>query len=518
VTAPLGPRFRWALAAAFALAAAHVAASSFLCDDAFISFRYADRLASGDGLVFQRGERVEGYTNFLWIVLLAGGIRLGIRPEVLAAPLGAAISLGFLGAVLFTAARRGRVAALPFAFLLAGSSAWAAWSTGGLETALFAALLGGAAFALSEETGPRTVGWRLALSSACLALAVLTRPEGALVAACLLLVLLRRGSAVVPGASLAAWTAGWAVPLAAHTLWRHAYYGRWLPNTAAVKVRGLELLPDGLAYLGEALLDLGLLPLVATVAAWAWSRRDDPRAREGLLSAAAVALPLAAVVALAGGDFMDRYRFLVPALPPFLWLAGESLAALGRRGRAGAAAAVALVALVVAGNVAGTAHSAKAWHERGVDSIGLLRRYTADWSAVGRHLAGIAAPGDTVAVTAAGCIPYHSGLHTIDQLGLVAADLSAYVPREPPRPGHSLLLRGDALLAIAPQFVLGGPIVTGRPEEARPASWVDASGRERFEREYESIVGVLEEGGTRRYYVFAARKDVAARLRATPLR
>jgi arabinofuranosyltransferase len=33
-------------------------------DDSFISFRYAQNLAWGHGLVFNPGEQVEGYTNF----------------------------------------------------------------------------------------------------------------------------------------------------------------------------------------------------------------------------------------------------------------------------------------------------------------------------------------------------------------------------------------------------------------------------------------------------------------------
>ncbi len=37
----------------------------FIQDDAFISFRYAENLVQGKGLVYNEGERVEGYTNFL---------------------------------------------------------------------------------------------------------------------------------------------------------------------------------------------------------------------------------------------------------------------------------------------------------------------------------------------------------------------------------------------------------------------------------------------------------------------
>ena len=41
----------------------------FVQDDAFITYRYARNLARGEGLVFNPGERVEGYTNFLWTVM-----------------------------------------------------------------------------------------------------------------------------------------------------------------------------------------------------------------------------------------------------------------------------------------------------------------------------------------------------------------------------------------------------------------------------------------------------------------
>ncbi|MCY3959730.1 MAG: hypothetical protein OXG65_15775, partial [Chloroflexi bacterium] len=42
----------------------------FISDDAFISFRYVRNLLEGHGLVFNPGEYVEGYTNFLWVLEL----------------------------------------------------------------------------------------------------------------------------------------------------------------------------------------------------------------------------------------------------------------------------------------------------------------------------------------------------------------------------------------------------------------------------------------------------------------
>ena len=87
--------------------------SSWLSDDAFISWRYAQNLVAGNGLVYNPGERVEGYTNFLWTVLLALCQALGLDMEaasVLFAFLAtAALTLvvgGTLGLLLYDTALR----------------------------------------------------------------------------------------------------------------------------------------------------------------------------------------------------------------------------------------------------------------------------------------------------------------------------------------------------------------------------------------------------------------------------
>src|SRR5205809_1717348 len=58
----------------------------FTCDDAYISFRYARHLAEGHGLVFNLGEspRVEGYSNFLWVLWLSVFERAGVDPAIAA--------------------------------------------------------------------------------------------------------------------------------------------------------------------------------------------------------------------------------------------------------------------------------------------------------------------------------------------------------------------------------------------------------------------------------------------------
>jgi hypothetical protein len=42
-----------------------------VCDDSLISLQYARNAAGGLGFVFNPGERVEGFTNFLWVAVLA---------------------------------------------------------------------------------------------------------------------------------------------------------------------------------------------------------------------------------------------------------------------------------------------------------------------------------------------------------------------------------------------------------------------------------------------------------------
>src|SRR3989304_2142112 len=90
------------LALSLCLLAAHAGYYWFLTDDAYISFRYARNLARGAGLVFNPGgEPVEGYTNFLWVVLLAGVARLGPAPEAVANVLSLLASIGLCGLIIF---------------------------------------------------------------------------------------------------------------------------------------------------------------------------------------------------------------------------------------------------------------------------------------------------------------------------------------------------------------------------------------------------------------------------------
>ena len=112
-------------------------------DDAYISFRYAQNAIRGYGLFFNAGERVEGFTNFLWTTLM---IPLeGARADVGRASM--LLGVLFALATLWLVVRFARTVGAPrgagwlAALLLAADGSFALWAVAGLETTLFAFLI-----------------------------------------------------------------------------------------------------------------------------------------------------------------------------------------------------------------------------------------------------------------------------------------------------------------------------------------------------------------------------------------
>ena len=347
VLSPLARQWRLVLAFAaalpwLALLAWLAETAWFLTDDAFISFRYARNLLEGNGLVFNPGERVEGYSNFLWVLELAAlWGAFGLRPEHAAPWLSVAFTVGTLAAMIWWTARlpaprqRGLVAWMALG-LLCGSATFAVWTSGGgLETRQFTFFAVLAVACLAPGRASRGL---LAAASLSLAAASLTRPEGPLLAACCFAwygVQRRVDTGRWLGMEWACLVAPCAAAVAAHYLFRFGYYGEWLPNTYYAKfVR--PWYDMGLRYLAAAGLETGLyllLPLAGCALVAGWRRRRS----------LAHALPLLCVgthmvyVARLGGDHfewrpLDFYWPLlaVPAATGVLLCARTVAAALKR--------------------------------------------------------------------------------------------------------------------------------------------------------------------------------------------
>jgi arabinofuranosyltransferase len=121
----------------------------FLTDDAYIAFRYVSNSMLGHGYVWNPPpfRPVEGYTSFLWILLLDGVWRLtGQPPPVTANVLALLLAAGtlLLGGLMILRLdlppqlRRNRVALLGVVLLgVLSNRTFLAWASSGMETALF---------------------------------------------------------------------------------------------------------------------------------------------------------------------------------------------------------------------------------------------------------------------------------------------------------------------------------------------------------------------------------------------
>jgi arabinofuranosyltransferase len=324
----------------------------WITDDAFIDLRIVQHVLAGYGPVYNLGERVEVYTNPLWVLLLAGlatlaapfwaltGPAAGAAPQVAQvapwgpAPLewiavlaGLALAAGGLLGAEAGALRLARRAGLPGFALPLGAAVFVAvppswdFATSGLETGLSLGWLGFTFWALAAGGGSRPY--------ACAALAgcgPLIRPDLAVLSAAFLLVLLldagwhpRRVAGIV--------LAGGAAPLA-YQVFRMGYFGALVPNTALTKEAEMAYWAQGWRYLRDFARPYLLWVPLGALALWglgllrhAWPRRTrEPRESQGgpsLLPLLALP-PLGALlhglyVVRVGGDFMHG-RMLLPTL------------------------------------------------------------------------------------------------------------------------------------------------------------------------------------------------------------
>lgn len=276
----------------------------------------------------------------------------------------------------------------------------------GLETLLYAALVAGALLLRVREDEDAT---RFPFSAGLAALAALTRPEGVLIFALLegLPVLAARSLTPLRGR----WR-GWLIfvaALGAHMAFRLGYYGQPLPNTFYAKVTssGSQVF-RGAGYLGA--FALGHVPLVAFALAGAVRllRTRGREARTALLVGLAGAYLL--YVGAVGGDFKASYRSITPVWVPLALLAQVGVVALVERvQRPRAVLAAVLGVLVAATGVPEYLRCAAIAENRGQRLMEGL--------AMGAFIED-AYPDATLAIHAAGVIPYRSGVKTIDLWGL----------------------------------------------------------------------------------------------------
>lgn len=445
---------------------------SWLSDDAFISFRYAQNLALGHGLVYNVGERVEGYTNFLWTVMAAGVLRLGGDLVLWSHASGVLLGLLIVGGTYRVAEPLigppwGLVAAL-----LTGTSQSLLLYTArgaGLETGLFTllALAGGGAYLARERLGPRA----LIVAGLAFGLAALTRPEGLLLFA---LTALHAGFTAVmrqPGGPaerlratlppLLALGAPFLALFGPYFLWRLSYYGDLLPNTFYAKTGGgLKQIERGLAYAGSFALTIGGPLLLMIAAPWLRSWRAVLASWRGY--ALLVTLIYSAYIIGVGGDHFRGERFFVPLVPWFALLIADGVATLIQALPAPARLARPLLALgLVVASLTALARTAPLDTTiRGLDESVWI------WREIGWWLYDHGAPDASIAVAGAGAVAFYGQRTAIDMYGLTdrhigrldIADMGQGVPGHEKRdPGYILDQRRPTYIPRIWDDYFGGP-------------------------------------------------------------
>jgi arabinofuranosyltransferase len=303
-----------------AIAAGNALVCRTNADDAFITYRYALNLSTGHGPVFNVGERVEGYSNFVWMIVLSSAhwlLDLDIEQTARFLGLLAGLATVFATYWLVLSVTDGDYfAAIAAGTLLASAGTFAIYILSGLETPLFSLLL----VLLVGFLVRGSFVWAGVIA----ALAMMTRPEGSLivVAAAVWILIAAAGSGRTPFRSLYRFLGPVAAIAALWTLWRVSYYGYVVPNALAAKSGGLGLIEqfhEGFKYFnGFALANVPLLMIsgFAIAVPLISGRRLRLGAVEGLVASFVASVILTAI--MAGGDWMPAWRLFAPILP--LWV------------------------------------------------------------------------------------------------------------------------------------------------------------------------------------------------------
>ncbi len=481
---------------------AMVARFWFVIDDAFITFRYSRNFANGLGIRYNPSESppVEGYSNFLWMLLCAGFEALRLDPAVFA-PLSAALC----GAALIVLVHR-RLATLELpllvqllvTFFLALFPPMALWGSTGLETMAFALAIFATADALILRPEKPHVGQAVVGGIAL----CLVRTEGpAWIAVIFLLACLSR---ILDGQwrlskkpILVAFTAI-TLAFAAYFGWRYSYFGTLMANTAAAKSAILSLRwMRGLNYvLGYFATFAAIVPVLVggTICGLMGARRGM------WLAVAALGCAFPAYAVAVTGDFMPMGRFLLPAAPFWALLAARLLSAICHRGqstRSGKSprflAAAALAAILICVQLA------PAWNVH-VAPRSLLEKLrfrfntpvfmsefevwqdqkdnAAEWAALGHALREYCAQlqprpnSPSVVMGAIGAAGYYSNLHVFDRHGLVTPEVAhrAIAADEPlVSAGHDRRVPPEFFLKNEPTILRYRQMMDATPDAAQAA-------------------------------------------------
>lgn len=396
-----------------------------LFDDAMISMRYAWNFAHGQGLVWNVGQRVEGYSNLLMTLGMAlAALVLDKARAVLAVQIAGIPTM--LGIAYFTWQIAGEINQHQsqrqwIGFLVCVCALFyyplSYWTLMGMETGLLTLLtLAGFWFAVRWVRSNRTIDW------VCMALmaglAFLTRNDSLVMSGVTFVFAAYASRArgreeqrlrTIVRACLVV-----VAVVVAQTLFRYVYYGALLPNTYTLKLTGIPLrvrLIGGsrfvIEFLQQSWVALGLAAIGLFI-------------EFDLIGASLFAFVVAAIAyqIYAGGDPWESWRLLAPAMPGIFILAGAAASRIilrwprlaASRVVAGASLGILVLAALGQTDLPFLADMAV----RGPTSAAIANRVNTNTAIAVRALTS---PEASVGVIWAGTLPYYADRTGVDFLG-----------------------------------------------------------------------------------------------------
>lgn len=383
-----------------------------LFDDAMISMRFADNWAQGNGLVWNVGERVEGYTNFAWVAIMAVCHQLALSPSHTCL-LVQIIGIGILWCCLIAVLKLCRSCMLSpvsacAAIVMTGTFYNLAFFTIlGMETGLLTCLV---TFALAASVKALRQNRGHIVPMLWFAPAVLVRID---VVTILLFVFVflwfchKSGRRNLTFGLLIVISV-----LVTHFLWRYHYYGKWFPNTYYLKVTGWPLSERIIAGIRQSKWTVIQFGLPCMLAVMTFIRTKACHFL--LLGCFAIGIAYQIYV---GGDAWPLNRFVIPASLGLFVLAAKgahNITSMFMNNKNGVPEAVVQYAILIlcVGFI-----NAIHWDHW----LLLSRPQTTDGNRMNVRFAlavdKIATRDATVAVSWAGTVPYFSKRRCVDILG-----------------------------------------------------------------------------------------------------
>lgn len=433
----------------------------FISDDSLISFRYAARFINGNGLTWTDGRPVEGYSNLLWVLLVAFFGFLGLDLIDASRLLGLISMNVVIISLLYWYMYRGKsqkgyISVTVGLFFFCMSAPIAVWAIGGLEQPLYAALIALAiplTIKVMESDRKKTV---LVLSFV-LGLICITRPDGPLFSiAAFLSIYVGRFFArrkVLPFNNLVMLAFFPLLFYGGQLTFRLFYYGAFVPNTALVKIApSFHHLMNGIKYIMYGMFSLFPFSLLALI--FIVILILSPRKRSAGITLLTIMLLWTFYIVFVGGDIFPAYRHFIPIIVVFTFALVEGTDWILLKLRHSVSAkkkvlfftsfvAVCIIFLIIQFTHSANKRAVKERWEWNGKVIGLVLKQA------------FSEKQPLIAVTAAGCLPYWSELPAIDMLGLN----DYYLPRNPPKDfgtgflGHELG-NGNYVLQRKPDIII----------------------------------------------------------------